>query len=300
MTVEIIVKDRVRSWQTAKSRESVLFGTTIRILQNPQGLIAVVGLLLLIAGAVFAGPISGYSPIASTTANPLAAPSLAHPFGTDELQRDLLARTLYGLRTSLEVSVLSVLAGALVGSSIGFLSGYASGWIDAVVMRCVDALLAFPGLLTALAILTMLGPSTRNIGIAIVIFTVPAFARLARAQMLTEVNKDYVVASRAVGVGPGRIIFRHIAVNAVSPLITQTALAMAGAVLIAASLTYLGLGQPPPAPSLGSLLNSGRTYLQQAWWYVAFPSVVLAFMILCLNFLADAINEASSPYAGGR
>lgn len=300
MTTETIHEAGIRSWQARKSQESLLFGTAVRILRNPQGLIAVIGLLLLVLGAVFAGVISGYDPISSTTASALAAPSLAHPFGTDELQRDLLARTLYGLRSSLEVSVFSSLAGALVGSAIGFLAGYASGWVDAVVMRCVDALLAFPGLLTALAILTMLGPSMRNIGIAIVIFTIPAFARLARAQMLVEMSKDYVLASRALGVGPGRIIFRHISINAVSPLITQTALAMAGAVLIAAALTYLGLGQPPPAPSLGSLLNSGRTYLQQAWWYVGFPSVVLAFLVLCLNFLADAINEASSPYRGGR
>jgi ABC-type dipeptide/oligopeptide/nickel transport system permease subunit len=164
-------------------------------------------------------------------------------------------------------------------------------------MRIVDALLAFPGLLAALAILTILGPGTRNVGIAIAFFNIPAFCRLSRAQMLSEKNKDYVHASQALGAGPLRIIFGHIARNALPPLLTQLALAMNGAILLSAALSVLGLGDKPPAPSLGGILNSSKSNLSVAWWYAVFPGATLAFLLLCLNFMADAINEATSPYA---
>ena len=285
------------SWWGRKTRESLLFSTINGIIHNPQGAIALVGLVLLVVGAVGAPVIAQYDPIdQETAAGRFLSPSTENWFGTDELRRDLFARTLYGLRTSFAVSLISVVLGTGVGVTIGFLAGFMGGWAETAAMRLVDALLAFPGLLAALAILTILGPGVRNIGIAIAFFTIPAFARLSRAQMLAEKNKDYVLASQALGASPQRIIFRHIAINAFPPLLTQMALLMAVAVLITAALSFLGLGDQPPTPSLGGLLNTSRQYLREAWWYAFFPGVTFAMLLFCLNLLSDAINEASSPY----
>ncbi len=284
------------SWWGRKTRESLLFSTINGIIHNPQGAIAIVGLVLLVVGAVGAPVIAQHDPIAQDTAGRFLSPSTENWFGTDELRRDLFARTLYGLRASLAVSLISVAIGTGIGVTIGFLAGFLGGFAETAAMRLVDALLAFPGLLAALAILTILGPGIRNIGIAIAFFTIPAFARLARAQMLAEKNKDYVLASQSVGASPQRIIFRHIALNAFPPLLTQMALLMAVAVLITAALSFLGLGDNPPTPSLGGLLNTSRQYLREAWWYAVCPGVTFALLLFCLNLLSDAINEASSPY----
>ena len=288
------------SWWGRKTRESLLFSTINGIIHNPQGAIAIVGLLLLVVGAVGAPLIALHDPIAQDASGRFLSPSTEHWFGTDELRRDLFARTLFGLRTSFAVSLISVAIGTGVGVTIGFLAGFIGGWTETAAMRLVDALLAFPGLLAALAILTILGPGVRNIGIAIAFFTIPAFARLSRAQMLAEKNKDYVLASQALGASPQRIIFRHIAINAFPPLLTQMALLMAVAVLITAALSFLGLGDQPPTPSLGGLLNTSRQYLREAWWYAVCPGVTFALLLFCLNLLSDAINEASSPYTRRR
>jgi ABC-type dipeptide/oligopeptide/nickel transport system permease subunit len=280
----------------SRTRESLLLTAAVRLLRNPQGLVGIAGLALLVVLAVFAGPLSGHDPIAQDAARRFLPPSLDHPFGTDELRRDLFARTLYGLRTSLLIALLAVSVGATAGIALGFLAGYAGGWMETISMRAVDAMLAFPALLGAMAIVTILGPSARSVGIAIAVFSSPAFVRLARAQMLAEKHKDYVRAAQALGVGPVRIVFRHIALNALPPLLTQVALAMAAAVLVEAALSFLGLGQRPPAPSLGGLINASKTHLRTAWWYAFCPGAVLAVLLLCLNLLADAVNEASSPY----
>lgn len=287
------------SWRRRKAQESMLFATVERVLRNPVGLLAVGGILLLVLAAIFAGVISQYSPTdqAYRGAARYLSPSLDHPFGTDNLRRDLFARTVYGLRNSLAVSIAAVLFGSFVGISIGFISGYAGKWLDAIIMRVVDAMLAFPGLLAAMAILTILGTGLVNLAIAIAVFNIPAFARLSRAQMLVEKNRDYVFASQALGAGPFRIIFRHISLNAIPPLLTQVALAINSAIILSAALSFLGLGEKPPEPSLGSLLNDAKAHLRDAWWMAVFPAATMAFLLLCLNFLADAVNEATSPYA---
>ncbi len=290
-----VTQEVQRSWWGRKTRESLFFATVDGILRNPQGAIALVGLALLVIGAVAAPLIAQHDPILQDASGRFLAPSAEHWFGTDELRRDLFARTLFGLRASFAVSVIGVAIGTVVGVTIGFLAGFLGGWAEIAAMRLIDALLAFPGLLAALAILTILGPGVRNIGIAIAFFTIPAFGRLARAQMIAERNKDYVLASRTLGASPQRIIFRHIAINAFPPLLTQMALLMAVAVLITAALSFLGLGDQPPAPSLGGLLNTSRQYLREAWWYAVFPGAAFALLLFCLNLLADAINEASSP-----
>ncbi|MCY3881727.1 MAG: ABC transporter permease [Dehalococcoidia bacterium] len=284
------------SWWGRKTRESLLFSTINGIIRNPQGMVAIIGLVLLVVGAVGAPVIAQYDPVDQGAAGRFLAPSTDHWFGTDELRRDLFSRTLFGLRASLAVSLISVAVGTSIGVTIGFLAGFIGGLLEAAAMRLVDALLAFPGLIAALAILNILGPGVRSIGIAIAFFTIPAFARLARAQMLAEKNKDYVLASQALGASPQRVVFRHIAINAFPPLLTQMALLMAVAVLITAALSFLGLGDNPPAPSLGGLLNVSRQYLREAWWYAVFPGAVFALLLFSLNLLSDAINEASSPY----
>ncbi len=281
-------------------RESMFWGSIDRLLRNPQGVIGLAGLLLLVFAAVFADLVTWHDPIRQDAAGRFLSPSWNHPFGTDELRRDLFSRTVYGLRASLAVSIISVVVGSTIGICLGFISGYAGRWIDALLMRIVDALLAFPGLLAALAIVTILGPGLRNVGVAIAFFSIPSFARLARAQMLGERNKDYVRAAEALGAGPMRIIFRHVSMNAIPPLLTQVALFMAAAVLLSAALSFLGLGERAPDPSLGGLINSAKSNLQDAWWYAVFPGAVLALLLLSFNLLADAVNDATSPYSRQR
>jgi len=282
------------------TRESLFWGSLDRLVRNPQGFLGLTILLVLVGAAVFAPALTWHEPNAQDATARFLAPSWDHPFGTDELRRDLYTRTLYGLRVSLAISLVAVSIGAALGIAIGFVSGYAGGWTDTITMRLVDTLLAFPGLLSALAILTILGPSLRNVAISIAFFAVPSFARLARAQMLSERNKDYVASARALGAGPGRIILRQITPNAIAPLLTQVALFMASAVIVSASLSFLGLGERPPDPSLGGLINTAKSNLQKAWWYAAFPGAALALLLLSLNLLADAVNDAIDPYARRR
>ncbi len=281
-------------------RESMFWGSLDRLLRNPQGLVGLIIIFVLIFAAVFAPLVTWHGPNVQDAQARFLAPSLDHPFGTDELRRDLFARTVYGLRISLGISILAVTIGATLGIMLGFMSGYIGGLGDTLIMRVVDALLAFPGLLAALAIVTILGPGVRNVGIAIAFFSVPSFARLSRAQMLSERNRDYVTSAQALGAGPIRVVFRHIAPNAIAPLLTQLALFMAAAVILSASLSFLGLGESPPNPSLGGLINSSKSNLQVAWWYPTFPGAVLAALLLSLNLLADAVNDAISPRSRAR
>ncbi len=281
-------------------RESMFWGSLDRLIRNPQGLIGLCILLILVLSAVFAPLITWHDPNLQDGAARFLSPSREHPFGTDELRRDLYSRTVYGLRVSLLISIVAVAIGSTIGIVIGFLAGYIGGWTDAIAMRLVDALLAFPGLLAALAIVTILGPGVRNVGIAIAFFSVPSFARLSRAQMLGERNRDYVLAAESLGAGSLRVVFGHITRNAIAPLLTQVALFMAAAVILSASLSFLGLGEKPPEPSLGGLVNNSKSNLQVAWWYAVFPGATLAALLLSLNLLADAVNEAINPFARRR
>jgi len=281
-------------------RESMFWGSLYRLVRNPQGIVGLSILGVLVGSAIFAPLLTWHDPNIQDASGRFLAPSWEHPFGTDELRRDLYSRTLYGLRVSLALSITSVAIGATIGIALGFFSGYVGGWVDATIMRFVDTLLAFPGLLSALAIVTILGPSIRNVAIAIAFFSIPSFSRLARAQMLGERNRDYVASAEALGAGALRIVFRHIAPNAIAPLLTQVALFMASAVILSASLSFLGLGERPPDPSLGGLINTAKSNMQKAWWYPTFPGLALALLLLSLNLLADAINDAINPFARRR
>lgn len=277
--------------------ESLTVDALYRTVKNPQGAIgaAVFGVLVIVA--VFADLIAPFGEAEQIRGARLLAPSGEYWFGTDDLSRDIFSRILFGLRISLYVSVVGVLGGGAVGTAIGFISGYAGGWLEAVLMRFVDTLLAFPFLLLGIAVLAILGTGTSQVALALGIANIPVFARLSRAQLLTEKERDYVLAARCLGASPPRIVGRHIATNALPPLLVQAALAMAFAVIAEATLSFLGLGASPPTPTLGIILSDGRRWLFAGhWWFVLFPTLGLSLILLSLNFLADSVVEAIDPH----
>ena len=266
-----------------------------RAVRKPVGLISVVVLGALILAAVAAPLIAPDPPKEQRRGQELQGPSAAHPFGTDELGRDLLSRTVYGLRVSLIAGVLAVAAGGTVGALVGLLAGYTGGLVDAMLMRIVDGLIAFPTILFGIALVAAFGPGLKNIMLAIAIVQVPIFSRVARAAMLQERNKEYVSAAIALGASGSRIVFGHILINAIPPLLVQMALAMGFSVLLEASLSFLGIGIRPPNPSLGSILDTSRRFMREHVYYPLFPGAVLALLLLGLNSMADTLNEALNP-----
>ena len=289
-----VARSRLREMRDQSLTVDALYRTAT----NPQGAIGLFvfgGLILL---AIFANLIAPFGEIEQIRGARLLSPSGTHLFGTDELGRDMFSRILFGLRISLFVSMVAVLGGGSIGTIVGFVAGYAGGWLETVLMRLVDTLLAFPFLLLGIAVLAILGTGTSQVALALGIANVPVFARIARAQLLTEKERDYVLAARALGATPARIIARHIATNALPPLLVQAALAMAFAVIAEATLSFLGLGASPPTPTLGNILATGRSWLLSvgAWWFVFFPTLGLALILLSLNFLADAVVEAIDPH----
>jgi peptide/nickel transport system permease protein len=256
------------------------------------GLITVLIMALL---AIFAPVIAPYSPIAQHPGLELQPPASQFWLGSDDLGRDLFSRILYGARVSFVVGILATAIGACVGVSTGLLSGYVGGWVDSVIMRFYDALLAFPGIIIGIAVISILGPSTINVAYALAIGGMPFFARLARSSVLSEREREYVYAARCIGAGDNRIMFRHVLPNTVAPLLVQLSLAMGFAVLAEAGLSFLGLGTQPPDPSWGTMLNDSRAYLREAPWYGLWPGVALTVLLVALNFLSDALRDALDP-----
>jgi peptide/nickel transport system permease protein len=254
------------------------------------GLLALAVLAALTLVAVAAPVVAPQDPLTQNRADQFHAPSLGHPFGTDEFGRDILSRVVYGARISLVTGALAVTLGAVVGVPLGLLGGFAGGWTDAVIMRALDFLLAVPAILLAMVIIAVLGPGALNAMLAVGIVSVPAFARLARASTLALKEREFVVATRALGVGPAYLMFKTILLNALTPLVVQTAATAAVAMLLEAALSFLGLGTQPPTPSWGNMLNTGRSFLFQAPWYGLFPGLVITAAVLALNALADALQ----------
>ena len=285
--------ERVRAWR----QQSQLFDVSYRVARERRGQIALVILGVFLVCALFAGQIAPYGYAEQIRGAKLLSPSWTYPFGTDEISRDLLSRMIYGVRVSLFVGAGSIAIGMPIGVAIGYAAGYFGRWADAISMRIIDTMLAFPGILTALVVLAVLGTGTREVAITLGITAIPVFARLARGQMLQEKERDYVMAARTLGAGPVRIIMRHVAINTLPPLMIQAALYMAFAVIAEASLSFLGLGASRPTATLGLILNAARPFLTLgAWWFVTAPIAALALLLIALNFLADAILEATSPY----
>jgi peptide/nickel transport system permease protein len=229
----------------------------------------------------------------------LQAPGGGFPLGTDDLGRDLLSRILSGMRISLIVGVGSIAASVLVGATLGLLGGYFGGMFDTLLMRLMDVLIAFPALLLAIALMTMLGGNLFNVGLAIAIIYVPIFARVMRSSVLAVRGEPYVEAAQAVGAGHMRIMLRHVVRNSLSPTITQTALAISDAILIEAALSYLGLGIAPPTPSLGALLTEGQGFLTTQPWMVIFPGGALMLGVLGFNLVGDSLRDLADPSRTG-
>lgn len=253
----------------------------------------VVGLFVLVA--IFAPLLAPYDPIKTNWSEIRHAPSAAHWFGTDELGRDIFSRIIYGARASLMAGVVSVVIAFVVGVPIGIVSGYVGGVFDTVVMRVIDAFLAIPFLIMAIALAAFLGPSLTNAMIAIGISTAPIFARLARGQTLVVKVEEYIEAAYSLGVRPMTILTRYIFVNAFPPLLVQSTLAIATAIIAEAALAFLGLGQQPPNASWGSMLNTARMALSQAPWMSIYPGVAIFLTVLGFNLLGDGLHDALDP-----
>jgi peptide/nickel transport system permease protein len=248
-----------------------------------------------VAIALAAPWIAPYDPVATSWGAIRKAPSAAHWFGTDELGRDVLSRVIFGVRASLLAGVVSVLISLALGVPIGLAAGYIGSYTDGLISRITDAMLATPFLILAIAFAAFLGPSLTNAMIAIGISATPIFIRLTRAQVLAVKVEDFVEAARAVGNPHWRVAFRHVLPNVVPPLIVQATLAIAAAVIAEASLSFLGLGQQPPAPSWGSMLNTAKNYIEQAPWMAIWPGLSIFVLVLSFNLLGDGLRDALDP-----
>jgi peptide/nickel transport system permease protein len=259
---------------------------------------AVFGLLIIalfIAMAVFAPWVTPYDPTAQSWTAVRKAPSALHWFGTDEVGRDVLARVIYGARASLLAGVISVSIALAIGVPLGIIAGYTGGFIDALLSRITDAMLACPFLILAIALAAFLGPSLGNAMIAIGITTTPIFVRLTRGQVLSVKVEDYVEAARAIGNPHWRIAARHILPNILPALLVQATLSIAAAIIAEASLSFLGLGQQPPAPSWGSMLNSAQRFLTNAPWIAIWPGLAIFMTVLSFNLVGDGLRDALDP-----
>ncbi len=268
-------------WRQLRRNRTAMIGATI--------------LVVLIFLALSAPWIVPFDPYKQNPRAALQAPSTDHWFGTDDTGRDLLSRVIYGARISLRVGLISVLIGGGVGISLGILAGYRGGHLDNLIMRIMDLLLAFPGILLALAIIAVLGPSLFNVMIAVGISSIPFYTRVARGSTLALKDREFVISARAIGARDTRITLRYILPNVLPPLIVLATLGIASAILTAAGLSFIGLGAVPPTPEWGAILTLGRKYINQAWWYTTFPGLAIMITVLGINMLGDALRDALDP-----
>jgi peptide/nickel transport system permease protein len=269
---------------------------TLRLLaERRMALAGLLVVLFFITLAVLAPLLSPYDPLATSWAAVRKPPSALHWFGTDEIGRDVLARVIWGARASLLAGLVSVSLALAAGVPIGLFSGYVGGVVDGTVMRMVDAMLAVPFLILAIALAAFLGPSLANAMIAIGVSQTPIFARLTRGQVLSVKHEEYIEAARAVGNPHYRIVLRHILPNIVPPLLVQATLASAAAIIAEASLSFLGLGEQPPDPSWGSMLNTAKNFISQAPWMALWPGLAIFLLVLSLNLFGDGLRDALDP-----
>lgn len=257
-----------------------------------------IGLVLVVATVVLAvaGPwLVPADPRVQDLALRLAGPSLAHPLGLDELGRDILARLVAGARVSLLVGLSVVSVSAAVGLLIGGVAGYAGGWVDTLIGRVIDVLMAFPGILLAIALVAALGPSLEHVVLALTTIGWVGFARLVRGQVLKAREFEYVQAARSLGASAPRVLWRHVLPSAYPAVLVQATLGMAGAIVAEASLSFLGLGVQPPTPSWGAMLDAGRGHLLDAPHLTIFPGVAIALLVLGFNFLGDGLRDRMDP-----
>ncbi|MBU2468327.1 MAG: ABC transporter permease [Proteobacteria bacterium] len=256
------------------------------------GLVVVLGLLVVALGAPWLTP---HDPNAIDVDAILLPPSLSHPFGTDELGRDVFSRMIMGSRVSLEVGLISAGLATLIGVVLGALAGYYGGWVESTVMRFTDMMLCFPTFFLILAVIALLEPSILNIMAVIGLTSWMGVARLVRAEFLSLKEREYVVAAKSLGAGDLRIIFRHILPNAMAPVLVAATLGVAGAILVESGLSFLGLGVQPPEASWGNILNQGKANIEIAWWLSLFPGLAILVTVLGYNLLGEGIRDALDP-----
>jgi dipeptide transport system permease protein len=269
---------------------------------NKGAMVALAIIVLLVFCAIFAPLIAPQDPIAQDAINRVLMPpawdaggSWSFPLGTDGIGRDMLSRIIYGARFSLLIGCIVVTLSLSIGVVLGLLSGFYRGTVDTLIMRLMDIILALPSLLLAIVIVVLLGAGLRNAMIAVAITNIPHYARLTRAAVLTELTKDYVVASRVAGAGTLRLMFKTVLPNCLAPLIVQSTLGISSAVLDAAALGFLGLGAQPPTPEWGTMLADARQYIERAYWVVTFPGLAILITVLAFNLLGDGLRDALDP-----
>ena len=272
---------RKRAWRRLRKRKSAMLGLYV--------------ILALMIIALFAPWIAPYDPAQQSWSAVRKAPSAAHWFGTDEVGRDILARVIYGARASLMAGVISVALATSLGVPLGLTAGYGPAWLDLIISRVTDAMLSMPFLILAIALAAFLGPSLSNAMIAIGVTATPIFVRLTRGQVIAVKTEDYVESARAIGNPRWRIAFRHILPNVAPQILVQMTLTIAAAIIAEASLSFLGLGQQPPAPSWGSMLNSAQRFLVNAPWMAVWPGLAIFLAVLSFNLLGDGLRDAFDP-----
>lgn len=265
----------------------------VELMTNWGAVVGAIILITLIVAALTAPLLAPYAPDEQNLMAALQAPSSGHLMGTDEFGRDILSRILHGASISLRMGLLAVSLATLVGVSIGLCSGYFGGLFDSVSMRLVDTLLAFPDILLALVVLTILGPSITSVTIAVAMAQIPVFIRLARASSLSEREHDYIVAIQVLGASNVRILFRHLLPNIVAPLVVLASVSIGSAILVGAGLSFLGLGARPPTPEWGAMLISSRLFMQEAPWIALFPGGAIMLTVFAFNMMGDGLRDAT-------
>lgn len=265
------------------------------LLSSPPSVFAALVLLAVVVVAVFDDQIAPQGANEVDVTQRLQAPSGVHWFGTDDLGRDVLSRVVLGAKVSLQVGAVAVGFSLVAGVLVGLFAGFYGRWVDTVLMRLMDVLFAFPAILLAIAVIAVLGPGTTNAMIAIGITYTPVFARVTRSAVLGVRETVYVRASRSVGASDLRLLFRHVLPNAAPPVIVQTSVSLAFAVLAEAALSFIGLGTQPPDPSWGRMLSEGRGYIDLAWWIAVFPGLAIVLLVLAFNLLGDGLRDVLDP-----
>jgi peptide/nickel transport system permease protein len=265
------------------------------LMRNKGAMAGLIILLLLILGAIFAPLITTYDPIVIDPPQRTQPPSRDHWLGTDAFGRDIYTRVVYGARVSLPVGLVAVGIAATVGAILGLIAGYYGRWADGIIMRIIDIMLAFPNIMLALVIVAILGPSIRNVMIAVGIGEIPRYTRLIRGQVLSARELLYVEAAKVIGVPTSKIMYRHILPNVVSPVVVLATLSVGSAILAAAGLSFLGLGAQPPRPEWGAMLADGRQFLSSHWWVATMPGIAIAITVLSINMLGDGLRDILDP-----
>ncbi len=281
--------------ETTFKKQSRLMDIFRRFRKNRAAMVGLAILIILIFGAIFAKVVAPYPYEKQDLRNMFAGPSWQHLCGTDNYGRDIFSRIIYGARISLFVGFVSVSIGCVAGGSLGAIAAYNGRQVDNAIMRALDIWHSIPQMLLAISLASALGPGIVNAMIAVGVTSIPAYARVVRASVMTVINQEYIEAAHCLGVKSGRIILRHIIPNALAPVIVQASLGVAGAIITTASLSFLGLGVQPPTPEWGSMLSAGRQFIRNHWHMITFPGLAIMVTVMAINMMGDGLRDALDP-----